>query len=116
VVNLNSSALAVTNKIAPQLWHQRLGHPSDHELSFLNLSLDSSSCDSCHYAKQHKLSFGERFEKANKLFDLVHSDIWGNAPVESRNGFKYFIMFIDDKSRTTWLYLFKSKSEVCMIF
>lgn len=34
VVNLNSSALAVTNKVSPQLWHQRLGHPFDHVLSF----------------------------------------------------------------------------------
>jgi transposase InsO family protein len=30
----------------------------------------------------------------------------------SFNGYKYFVIFIDDFSRTTWLYLLKNKSEV----
>jgi hypothetical protein len=30
----------------------------------------------------------------------------------SYNGFKYFILFIDNFSRTTWLYLLRSKDEV----
>jgi IS30 family transposase len=42
--------------------------------------------------------------------------VWGNAPVKSKKGFKYFITFIDDKSRATWLYLLKFKSEVFSIF
>jgi hypothetical protein len=50
------------------------------------------------------------------VFDFVHFDVWGNAPVESKEGFKYFITFIDDKFRTTWLYLLKSKKEVCEKF
>ena len=34
-------------------------------------------------------------------FELVHS-----------TGFKYFVTFIDDLSRFTWLYLMKSHSEL----
>jgi Integrase core domain/GAG-pre-integrase domain len=120
VVNLKLSANAVTKtkSASPQVWHQCLGHPSDRVLHNLNMSLnfDSSCCDSCHFAKQHRLPFPVHSNKTCDLFELVHSDVWGNAPVESREGFKYFVTFIDDKSRATWLYLLKSKREVYAIF
>ena len=50
--------------------------------------------------------------KSGKPFDLVHSDVWGPAPINSYNGYKYFVIFIDDFSKITWLYLLKDKSEV----
>jgi transposase InsO family protein len=40
----------------------------------------------------------------------------GPAQIDSFNGYKYFIIFIDDFSRTTWLYLLKNKSEVFSYF
>ena len=51
-----------------------------------------------------------------KSFELIHSDLWGPAPVDSYDGYKYFVLFIDDKSRATWLYLLKSKTEVISVF
>ena len=54
--------------------------------------------------------------RVNKLaaspFELVHSDFWGPCPVTSKPGFKYFVTFVDDYSRVTWLYLMKNRSEV----
>ena len=49
-------------------------------------------------------------------FKLVHSDIWGPCPVVSKSGFKYFVTFVDDYSRATWLYLMKNRSELFFIF
>lgn len=46
------------------------------------------------------------------VFSLRHSDVWGPAPVTSDNGFRYFLLFVDDCSRMTWVYFLKSKSEV----
>ncbi|MCR2847983.1 DDE-type integrase/transposase/recombinase, partial [Weizmannia coagulans] len=43
---------------------------------------------------------------------MVHSDIWGLCPILSPSGFRYFVTFVDDFSRVTWLYLMKSRSEV----
>jgi hypothetical protein len=50
--------------------------------------------------------------KSKKPFELIHSDVWEPAPLDSFNGYKYFVIFIDDFSRTTWLYLLKNKSKV----
>ena len=49
------------------------------------------------------------------MFEVVHSDVWGPF-FESFDGYKYFVTFIDDFSRVTWLYLLKSKSEVVEAF
>ena len=38
--------------------------------------------------------------------------MWGPCPVTSKSGFKYFVTFVDDYSRVTWLYLMKNRSEV----
>jgi Integrase core domain len=46
----------------------------------------------------------------------VHSDVWGPAPITSYNNFGYYVTFIDDFSRTTWIYLLASKDEVFQRF
>ena len=38
--------------------------------------------------------------------------MWGPCPVLSPTGFRYFVMFVNDYSRTTWLYLMKNRSEL----
>ena len=50
--------------------------------------------------------------RASAHFELVHSDVWGPCPVVSPTGFRYFVTFFDDYSRTTWLYLIKNRLEV----
>ena len=38
--------------------------------------------------------------------------MWGPCPVVSPTGFQYFVTFVDNYSRTTWLYLMKNRSEL----
>jgi hypothetical protein len=45
----------------------------------------------------------------------VFSDVLGAAP-ESVGRFKYYVSFIDDFSKFTWIYLIKHKSEVFQCF
>jgi hypothetical protein len=47
--------------------------------------------------------------------ELVFSDVLGAAP-ESVGRFKYYVSFIDDFSKFTWIYLIKHKSEVFQCF
>jgi hypothetical protein len=49
-------------------------------------------------------------------FDLIHSDVWGPAPVPTASGIRWFVIFIDDCTRMTWLYLLKHKDEVLSVF
>jgi Integrase core domain/gag-polypeptide of LTR copia-type/GAG-pre-integrase domain len=114
VLESGQLALSAKDTLNTELWHKRLGHPSSLVLKNLNLPFahDFNNCEPCQFAKMHRLPFPEHSGKSDDIFDLIHSDVWGNAPVMSREGFKYFVIFIDDKSRATWLYLLKSKKEV----
>ena len=102
------------------LWHSRLGHPNAHTLRLLlqnnglpcNSSTVVNSCIHCLHGKMHRLPFPSSRFVANSPFELVHSDLWGPAPLDSINGYKYYVIFVDHYTRFTWLYLLTNKSEV----
>jgi hypothetical protein len=47
---------------------------------------------------------------------VVHSDVWGPTNTPSLNESRWFVSFIDDHTRMTWICLMKSKSEVSSLF
>jgi len=49
-------------------------------------------------------------------FSLIHTDVWGLVPQSTHNGKKWFINFVDNCTRITWVYLLKHKSDVCVVF
>ena len=46
------------------------------------------------------------------MLGLVHSDISGPMSTNALSGVKYFVTFIDDHSKKTWIYFLKTKDEV----
>jgi len=46
----------------------------------------------------------------------VHTDVCGPITPVSFSGKRYFLTFIDDFSRKTWIYFLKEKSEVFGVF
>lgn len=107
-------------KVSFDRWHHRLGHPAtpivEKVIRQFNLpvSLDSnkhSVCDACQKAKSHQLPFPNSSTVSQHPLELVYSDVWGPAP-NSVGGHKYYVSFIDDYSKFTWIYLLKFKSEV----
>ena len=58
-----------------------------------------------------KLPFKGKGERADRLLNLIHTDVCGPMSVHARGGFFYFITFIDDYSRYGYLYLIRNKSE-----
>ena len=96
--------------------HCRLGHlslPLLKKLCPQFSSLLSLDCESCQFAKHHRLSYSPRVNKRGSApFELVHLDVWGPCPVVSPTGLRYFVTFVDDYIQTTWLYLMKSHSEL----
>ena len=49
--------------------------------------------------------------RAVKPLELVHSDICGPIKPSSLGKSSYFVLFIDEYSRKTWIYFLKNKSE-----
>jgi hypothetical protein len=49
------------------------------------------------------------------LLELVFSDVWESIP-SSVGRFKYYVLFIDDYSKFTWLYPLKNRSDVFQKF
>ena len=72
-------------------------------------SLSSLECESCQLGKHTRVSFPKRLESHTKSpFELVHTDVWGSSRTSSTLGFRYFVTFVDDFSRCTWLFLMTS--------
>ena len=57
-----------------------------------------------------------KHEKKSKNLDLAHSNVWGPASTSSLGGSLYYVIFIDDATRKTWVYPIKNKSNVFSIF
>lgn len=56
-------------------------------------------CEVCIEAKMCKKPFSIFDSMSNWYFDLIHSDVWGSAHIEGMHHEKYFMTFVDDKSR-----------------
>ena len=121
------SLLCTIPKVSKEMWHRRLGHPNHIVLTHLlksglikNKMFSSSNlffdCTTCKLGKSKRLPFPSEGSRAVKPFDVIHSDVWGISPVLSHAGYKYFVTFIDDYSRYTWVYFLRKKSEVFVMF
>jgi hypothetical protein len=56
--------------------------------------------------------FPSRATRENGILELVHSDVFGLVTMPSLGGSLYYVSFIDDFSRKTWIYFLRKKSEV----
>ena len=74
-------------------------------------SIHVNNCDSCSIVKSHKLPFTLSEKSTTAPFQLIHSDLWGPTTVPSFVGFRYYICFVDDFTKYTWLYPLKHKSQ-----
>lgn len=105
-------------------WHNRLSHLSFSSLWVLFLRLFESKvesdihCEVCQLSKHFWNTYSpiNNSNKSSVPFYLVHFDVWEPSPTTSLFGFRYFVSFVDDYSRCTWVYLIKTKGEVHSIF
>ncbi|KAK4402464.1 Retrovirus-related Pol polyprotein from transposon TNT 1-94 [Sesamum angolense] len=75
------------------------------------------ACEACLQGKQHKKPFPSRTSwRAKAVLELIHTDVCGPMRTPSHEQNRYFILFIDDYSRMTWVYFMREKSEVFKVF
>ncbi|KAH9781356.1 hypothetical protein KPL71_008429 [Citrus sinensis] len=121
------SCFAANFKDTTWLWHFRYGHLSFGGLKTLQqknmvvglpqFEQPSQLCEECIFSKQHRDKFPKgKSWRTKKVLELVHSDLCGLIKPTSNGGKRYFISFIDDFSRKTWVYFLQEKSEAFTAF
>jgi histone deacetylase 1/2 len=66
-------------------------------------------------AISHQLPYSISNKISSAPLDLIYSDVWGPAPC-SVGRHIYYVSFIDDYSKYTWIYLLRQKSDVFQVF
>ena len=111
-----SGLLACVSTTEPSiLWHYRLGHPSYQKLqqALPWVSVSHFDCESCQRGKHTRATFRSLHIVSSKTpFELVHCDVWSPSHVSSILGHKYYIIFVDDYSRVSWIYVLKDRLHV----
>ena len=68
-------------------------------------------CKGCALGKNAKKSFSKSSSRSKGILDLIHSNICGLMTSPSSSGCLYYVIFIDDCSRESWIYFLKTKNE-----
>lgn len=101
-----------------ELWHRRMGHLHHGALKILQqidtgipaCSLDKSGvCKGCTLGKYAKSSFHGQENRAKEILEWVHSDVCRPFSSPSLMKYRYYVTFIDDFCRKTWIYFMKRK-------
>lgn len=121
---INNVKISNSSKKAIDIWHKRLVRVNGHDLKVMlkNGLLHSmkfsnseklSECDVCAREKLTSKPFptGDK-ERTRELLEIVHTDICGPMRHALVGGKKYFVTFIDNKSRWCGVYFIKNKSVV----
>ena len=96
--HINYKALPYVRKVVTGLPDMNI----DHE----------GTCKGCARGKNIKNLFSKSETKTKGTLELIHSNVCGPMPSISLSGYDYYVTFIDDYSRKTWIYFLKNKSEV----
>ncbi|KAI5324129.1 hypothetical protein L3X38_033202 [Prunus dulcis] len=77
------------------------------------ISVEKQTSEVC---QEPSCSFSLKFTKSLVPFSLVHSDVWGPAKITTPGGARWFVTFIDDCTRMTWVSFLQTKGEVSSKF
>jgi hypothetical protein len=114
-------ACSTSNRDLCEIWHRRMGHLHHGALRILrdistglpDFGIEQYDvCRGCAMGKYAKAPFPASDSRSAGILDLIHSDVSGRMSSPSLSGYQYYVLFIDDYSRKTWIYFLKTKGEV----
>ena len=104
-----------------ELLHRRLAHVHYRALPLARKFVEGLQeiqtkhdgvCKGCAKGKNTKNTFPSSEIVEKGILEIMHSDVCSPMPSNSLSGYVYYVFFIDDFSRKTWIYLLKNKDEV----
>lgn len=111
-----------------ELWHRRMGHLNSNDLNKMKEGavegidfkdkavIDKSSCVVCCQGKQSRLPFNHVGTRSSEVLNIIHADVCGPMETASIGGCRYFLIFVDDHTRMTFVYFLKAKNQVFKYF
>jgi transposase InsO family protein len=69
-------------------------------------------CKGCALGKYTKTNFPSSDSREVGILDLIHSDVCGPMSSASLTSSLYYVVFIDDFSRKSWIFFMKTKGQV----
>ena len=60
-------------------------------------------------SKSHHITFLPSLNKSSVPFEVIHSDVWRPTKIPYISKARYFVTFIDECTRMTWLSLIHKK-------
>ena len=103
------------------LWHKRVGHINLQKLQNMQskgvviglpnftAKVITGLCGACQFGKQHRHPFPKERNVSKGILNVVHSNVWGPAQTSTLSTCRYYVMFIDNFFRNTWIYAMKQK-------
>ena len=58
------------------------------------------------------MSFPSGAKREKHILELVHTNIWGPSTISYIGGSLYYVTFIDDATRKTWICCIRNKFDV----
>lgn len=129
-LNIKSASLlaALTKTTSVMVWHRRLGHINSRDLNIMKngavegleykerADISKLNCTVCCEGKQSRLPFPSSSNRSENVLDIVHADVCGPMETRSIGLSRYFLLFVDDYSRMSFVYFLKTKDEVFKYF
>ena len=104
-----------------EIWHRRLAHVHYEAIPLARKAVEGlpeiqekhdGICKGCAKGKNTKKTFPSSERKAKGILEIIHSNVCGPMSSNSLSGYAYYVSFIDDFYRKTWVYFMKNKDEV----
>jgi len=123
IVNKNNAFSSAYLIDSYDIWYARLGHVSIsyikkmQSLGLIN-GINNSCMDKCEICVETKLSKKtcSSVLRETELLNLIHTDLGDLKQTMIRGGKKYYVIFIDNFSRYTKVYLLRNKDEAFDVF
>ena len=101
-----------------ELWHRRLAHVHYRALPLTRKYVEGlpeiqekheGVCKGCAKGKNTNKTFPSSESKGKGILEIIHSDVCSPMSSSSLSKYVYYVSFIDDFSRKTWIYFMEQR-------